>query len=222
MALRADLHMHSSISRDSLVSLEEIIATCQKRGINCVALTDHGEIEASLRLAEIAPFKVITGEEIKTDSGEVIGLFIKDKIESHLPLEETVSRIKEQGGLVYVPHPFDRLRRSRIDLFRFVQLVAKGDVDIIEGRNARNTLPLDNRRAERYARQRGIAVGAGSDAHSTYEIGRCYVELEDFHDKEGFLRSLRAGRLCGHINPGFVHFWSWGARFRRKFGLTKR
>lgn len=220
--LRADLHLHSSRSGDCLVSLEDIITTCQKRGIDCVALTDHGQIEASLRLAEIAPFRVITGEEIKTGSGEVIGLFIKDRIEPHLPLEETVRRIKEQGGLVYVPHPFDRLRRSRIDLFRFVQLVAKGNVDIIEGCNARTTLPIDNTRAARYARQRGVAVGAGSDAHSTYEIGRCYVELEEFQDKDQFLRNLRAGTLRGHINPMFVHVWSLGARFSRKLGLTKR
>jgi predicted metal-dependent phosphoesterase TrpH len=217
--LHADLHMHSCFSKDCRVSFEKIVAACEKKGINCVALTDHGQIDGAKKLAEIAPFRVIIGEEVSTDSGEVIGLFINERIEPHRPLDETIQTIKDQGGLVYVPHPFDRLRGSHMDYGEFIRHLKKGDFDIVEGYNSRTTLLVDNRRAIEWAREYHVAVGAGSDAHSTYEIGNSYVEMDDFATKEEFLENLQRGQPCGKASPMWVHIFSIGARNMKKIGL---
>ena len=113
--MKADLHIHSMHSPDSKTTAEQIVAQCQKAGIDCVAITDHNTIAGSLELKRIAPFKVIVSSEIHTGEGEVIGYFLEKEIPKRLSAKETVRLIKEQGGLVCVPHPFDDLRGSAIE-----------------------------------------------------------------------------------------------------------
>ena len=109
--LKADLHVHSEYSPDSESSLVDIIEHCTAKGINCIAITDHNEIAGAIELKNIAPFTVIVGEEILSSSGEIIGLFLTEHIPAQLSAEETIRRIKDQGGLVLIPHPFDRYFR---------------------------------------------------------------------------------------------------------------
>jgi len=188
--LKADLHVHTRYSRDCLASVDSIIARCRSRGIGCIAVTDHDEIDGALLLQEKAPFKVIVGEEIRTDRGEIIGYFLTKRIKPGLSPAKTVAEIKKQGGLVCIPHPFDRLRGSRLD-FRALREIEK-DIDIIEVFNSRNIFAEDNKKALEYAFAKGAMVSVGSDAHWPWEIGRTYINIPDFSDAGTFGEALRS------------------------------
>ncbi len=216
--LKADLHSHTHFSKDCLTSPQKYVATCLKRDINCVAVTDHNSIQGGLAVREIAPFKVIVAEEVRTTQGEITGLFLTEEIPSGLSPEETVRRIKEQGGLVSVPHPFDRFRGEPIEEDALLRILPQAD--IVEVFNSRTTLPADNDRARKLAEEHGLAMGAGSDAHSHWEIGRCYVEMPDFDGTpQGFLEALRQGRIVARSSNPLIHFVSRWAVMMRKLGL---
>ena len=202
--LRADLHMHTHYSPDSAMAPEDLVARCAKIGLNCIAVTDHNTIEGALAVRETAPFTVIIGEEIKSAEGEITGLFLKEAIPPHLPPVETARRIKEQGGLVSLPHPFDRFRRSVISRRALEELLPY--VDIVEVFNSRNNMNADNRRAYEFAQEHGLLTSAVSDAHTVYELGRSYVEMPDFDGTpEGFKEALAQGRLVGRRTTPLIH-----------------
>ena len=149
----------------------------------------------------MAPFRVIVGEEIKTLGGEIIGLFLSEAVPRNLSSLETVQRIKEQGGLVAIPHPFDHFRRSVIDPRALQEVLPY--VDIVEGFNARNTFQRDNRTARELAREHGLLTSAVSDSHILMELGRTYVETSDFDGTPRGLRdALAQGTpVCRPITP---------------------
>jgi predicted metal-dependent phosphoesterase TrpH len=198
-------------SRDSMATREEIIAACVSRGIACLAVTDHNH----LTVWQEDRVKLIPGEEIFTTGGEVIGLFLREEIPPRLPPAETARLIKAQGGLVYVPHPFDRFRRgSPLRPWALAEIAPY--VDIVEGLNARNLRQTDNRRAVEWAEARGLPVGAGSDAHTAQEIGTAYVELDDFASSTEFLANLARGAIGGGISRAWVHLHSMRAKWRNR------
>jgi hypothetical protein len=209
--VRADLHCHTAASKDSLTSLDEIVATCQRRHVDCLAVTDHNR----LTILETDRLKVIPAEEIMTSAGEIIGLFLSHEIPARLSPTETVRRIKEQGGLVYVPHPFDHFRRSARIQPEALEAIAPF-VDAVEGLNARNIWPADDRRARAWATAHELPLGAGSDAHTANEIGTAYVELDDFAGPAEFMDSLRQARIGGHNSPFWVHFYTAWAKWRKR------
>jgi predicted metal-dependent phosphoesterase TrpH len=200
---RVDLHTHTMYSYDSSLPLEVAIAGWLEAGITCVAVTDHNTIAAARVLQEQAPLRIIVGEEIKTCEGEVIGLFLKEEIPPYLTPEATIERIHAQGGLVMVPHPFDRLRGSRLSATALLRVVER--LDMLEVFNSRTTFPSDNRRAEAFARHHGLHMVVGSDSHTASELGRSYVEMPDFQTPQEFLTSLRAGRLVRRRSSLLVH-----------------
>ncbi|HID86936.1 MAG TPA: PHP domain-containing protein [Anaerolineae bacterium] len=212
--IRIDLHVHTRYSGDCLTSFQAIIEACRRRGLGGVAITDHNRLEGALAFREVAPFPVIVGEEVDTSEGEIIGLFLKEEIPRGLTPEETVTRIKEQGGLVYIPHPMDRVRRSALRRGALERILDQ--VDAIEVFNARVTFPADNEEARRYAQEHGLPQGAGSDAHTPGEIGRAYVEMEPFNDPEEFLRHLAQGRVVGRLSSPLVHLASTRAKLYRR------
>jgi predicted metal-dependent phosphoesterase TrpH len=114
LKLRADFHSHSHYSRDSVISPQAFIDRCLRKGIDCIAVTDHNEIEGAFVIQKLAPFKVIVGEEVKTSEGEIIGLFLKELVPKGMSPEDTIDCIHEQGGLAVIPHPYDIFRRSVI------------------------------------------------------------------------------------------------------------
>jgi predicted metal-dependent phosphoesterase TrpH len=217
--LKADLHLHTNFSPDSLITPEGLVTRCLKVGLNCVAVTDHNVLEGALRMQTIAPFRVIIAEEIKTTEGEVIGFFLRERIPPGLSPEETVRRIKEQGGLVGVPHPFDRLRREPLRQAALERVVSQ--IDIIETFNARVTVGSDNARAAAFAEEHGLACSAGSDAHSLLEVGRACVEMDDFETPQEFLESLRKGKIDGKCSSPLVHVISTWAKLRRRLPLRR-
>ncbi len=212
--LRADLHVHTWYSKDSLMSPEEIVRGCQEKGLSAVAITDHNTIIGALALRDIAPFPVIVGQEISTTHGEVIGLFLEREVPRDLSPGKAVAFIKEQGGLAGVPHPYDRLRGETLERQSLDEIA--GRLDFVEGFNSRVTLSRDNRRAQAFARSKGLPCTSGSDAHSLYELGRGYMELQPFHGKSEFLESLSSGRIAGSLSPFLVHVLSIVARMRRR------
>lgn len=172
-----------------------LVARCKETGINCVAVTDHNSIECALELKKTAPFTIIVGEEIRTTQGEIIGYFLSERIPRGLSPEETISRIRAQGGLVCVPHPLDRLRPSALEpkaLRRVLPLI-----DIIEVFNARTPLNRDLERARRLAEECGLLASAGSDSHTPKEIGNAYVEIPEFSTPQEFKAALAAGTVHG-------------------------
>src|SRR5680860_1194194 len=188
--IHADLHMHTQYSKDSSSSVEAVLATAREVGLGAIAVTDHNAIEGALLARELAgdDLIVIVAEEIMTQQGEVIGLFIEELIPKGHTFDETLSMIKEQGGLVYVPHPFDRLRTT--PSYR-VMVDNLHRIDVIETFNARNMLPQFNLTAERFAAKYNVAAGAGSDSHVLPGLGTAMLRMPRFDGPEEFMASLR-------------------------------
>ena len=216
--LRMEMHLHTQYSIDSYLKLDTIIKTCQKKGINALAVTDHGTIEGAERLKEKiekknAKIKVITGEEIFTTKGEIIGLFLKERIPYLLSPEETIQRIKDQGGLVYIPHPFISLTANSLgkELYEFSK-----KIDIVEVFNARSFFKRSGKRANQFARNNGITTAVGSDAHTCFEIGKAYMELEDFNSPQEFLRNLGEAKSVIRGNSWFFSPLSYAILFLSK------
>ena len=205
---------------DSNTSLEQVIEQCLKTGINCVAIADHGTTEGALKLKEIAPFKVIIAEEILTPAGEIMGLFLNKTIPSEYSVEETIAQIREQGGLISIPHPFDTLRLSAFK-YNWLKKIMD-DIDIIEALNARNLSPGGNAMAKNLAQRNGKIMAAGSDAHTQAEIGRAYIEMPDFDTKDQFLKSLAQGKIKGHNSSPFVHFASTHTKLMKRMNQFER
>jgi predicted metal-dependent phosphoesterase TrpH len=213
--LKADLHVHTEYSLDCNTPLEKIADRCIEKGINCVAIADHGTAEGALKLRETAPFTVIVAEEILTPSGEIMGMFLNETIPSGLSVAETISRIKAQGGLVCIPHPYDILRSSALHNHIIEEITDQ--IDIIEVLNARVMLPQNSAKARAFARKHGIAQGAGSDAHTLLEIGNAYVEMPEFGGKDDFLDALRKGKIRGHMTNPLIHFASIWTKLRKRW-----
>lgn len=210
--LCADLHIHTYFSPDANTSPEEIVAHCLKKGINCIAITDHGTIEGAIRTREIAPFKVIVGEEIYTREGEIMGLFLSSSIPHGLPLREAFAQIKGQGGLIGIPHPFSFFRRGLKELKSLVPYI-----HFLEVFNSRSLFFTNS--AVEFAKEYNIPSIAGSDAHTKYEIGNAYIEMPEFNTPEEFLLSLLQGKIKGKRSPIWVHFISAWLNLRRRLNV---
>jgi hypothetical protein len=185
-----DLHMHTDHSNDCATPVEVLLREARARGLGAIAVTDHNEISGAIDArAKANGVKVIVGEEVKTaEQGEVIGLFIEEKIPRGMTLEETIAEIKRQGGLVYVPHPFDRMHAVP-DYEHLVAVI--DDVDAIEVFNPRIAISEFNEEAVRFAAKYRIPGGAGSDAHVPQGLGSVRIRMRDFNGPDEFLESLR-------------------------------
>jgi len=188
--IHVDLHMHTDHSHDCATPVDVLLESAKAAGLGAIAVTDHNEISGALAAAERANgIKVIVAEEVKTaDQGEVIGLFIKEKIERGMSLADTIAEIRRQGGLVYVPHPFDRMH-SVPDYEHMLDIVE--DIDAIEVFNPRVAISSFNEEAARFAAKYRIVAGAGSDSHVAQGLGSVKIRMRDFDGPEEFLESLR-------------------------------
>lgn len=216
-----ELHCHSNWSRDCDVSLTTIIERCAARNISVIALTDHNEIAGAQELQQMAPdwLTVIAGEEIATAEGDVIGLYLKEKIEPRQPIDVTIKEIRRQGGLVLLPHPFDRIRREAVGAAVLDRI--KDDLDAIEVYNSRCLWPADNRLSAAYARRHGLTAFVGSDAHVAREYGRSVVALTARPtDAASFKKLLTSGRLIKKWSDPFVHGRTWLVKRRKKRSKT--
>ena len=195
--VRVDLHSHTMWSGDSTTTPEELVEAVVATGIDVLCITDHNAIRGAEELWSRLPCRVVVGEELRTHAGEVIGLFLSERIPFGVSPREAAARIRAQGGLVYVPHPFDPMRRNLAEP-ALCELADAGLLDAVEVLNAKTSLAHLNQRASDFAAERGIAAGAGSDAHVPDAIGAAYVEMPDFDGPASFLAALRDAVVVGH------------------------
>jgi predicted metal-dependent phosphoesterase TrpH len=191
----ADLHMHTDHSHDCSVPVPALLDHAETIGLGAIAITDHNVFSGAQEAVELARDRdlvVIPGEEVKTDSGEVIGLFLDEEIPRGMSMGETIAAIREQGGVVYLPHPFDRLHTipDATTLHRHL-----AEIDVFEVFNARLLFEAMNDEALRFARKYNLTMGAGSDAHVLQGVGTGLVRLRAFETPEEFLISLRTAEI---------------------------
>ncbi len=186
---------------------------CLELGINCIAVADHNTIAGALKLREIAPFKIIIAEEILTPAGEIMGLFLNEAVSKGLSPQETISKIRSQGGLVAIPHPFGRSWPWNNSILTSTEILSQ--VDIIETFNSRTPFSNSIARAWQLAKEQRKVASAGSDAHTLSEIGRSYVEMPEFDGSDEFLNSLSQGKIFGRKSSYLAHFASTWAKVRK-------
>ena len=212
--LRVEMHCHTRASKDSLNPYEGILPAMDAAGIDRLVVTDHDRVDGALRLHAMEPDRIIVGEEVRTAEGpDLIGIFLTELIPRHTPMRETCERIRAQGGVVYVPHPFDKRRRGGGELLDGIADL----VDVVEAHNARTFKPGINALGEAWAREHGKLLAAGSDAHTLGEIGTAYVEVPPFEpNRDSFLGALAGAKLVRGTSPFRVTVWSSYASLRKK------
>ena len=213
-----DLHMHTNHSHDCSIDPTELLAHAESEGLGAIAVTDHNVLAGALETVELARGReliVIPGEEVKTDrDGEVIGLFLHEEIPRGMTFEETVAAIREQEGVVYVPHPFDRMHAipAPATLHRHLP-----ELDVLEVYNARLLFDAYNDEALRFARKYGLLAGAGSDAHVLQGVGTGALRMRRFDGPEEFLLSLRSATVLRRPKSlAYLQSLKWVAQVREK------
>ena len=215
--LRLDLHLHTRASWDCLSDPEAILARAQEMGIHRLAITDHNLLELALELHQRYPELIIPGEEVRTSEGiDLIGLYIKRQIPKGTPARDVCQLIREDGGVIYLPHPYARGKGAS---GRFAETLAPL-VDVVEVFNARLHPGRLNAPAVALAEAHGKLQGAGSDAHTVGEVGGGWVELPRHENSpEGLLGALAQGRVGGKTTPYWVHMASTWAKVRKALNL---
>jgi predicted metal-dependent phosphoesterase TrpH len=214
----ADLHLHTSWSHDCAVDVDDLLDHAEAQGLGAIAVTDHNVFGGALETADLATGRdliVIPGEEVKTDGqGEVIGLFLEREIPRGLSFADTIAAIREQDGIVYVPHPFDRLHAipDPKTLHRHL-----ADVDVLEVYNARLLFEGFNDEALRFARKYNLTMGAGSDAHVLQGVGTGALRMRRFEDPEEFLLSLRTAEILRRPKSlAYLQSLKWVAQVKER------
>ena len=204
--IRVDCHLHTALSGDAVTTIDELAERVEQEQLDVVCITDHNVTAAAVTAGERGiGARIIVGEEIRTQDGDVIGLFLTERVPYVLPLAEAIARISEQGGLVYLPHPFDP-GRSTLNPVISDRLCAAGIADIVEVFNAKIDDQEFNRRAGELAARYDLPGGAGSDAHDPEGIGASYLEMPDFDGPAEFLAALRHASVVGEYRPHAVRY----------------
>ena len=193
------MHMHTMWSGDATTTPDELREALEESRIDVLCITDHNTVNGAHKLADELGCRIVVGEEVRSGAGEIIGLFLSERLPAGLSAPQVVERIRSQGGIVYIPHPFDPMRHC-LKEDSLYGLARDGGVDAMEVLNAKVSLTSLNRRAADFAAEFDLPGGAGSDAHEPSAIGAAYVEMPDFidGDPDSFMASLRLGRVVGH------------------------
>ena len=212
---KVDLHAHTIYSKDCLTRTEQLIRQARTVGLDKIAVTEHNNLAGALAAKALAPDLIIVGEEIKTTHGEIIAYFVQEEVPRGLTPQETIRRLRAQGAVISIPHPLDSLRRSAMGRENVLQVL--DEVDALEALNARCVRPADNSAAAELAAAHGKLITAGSDAHTLFEVGRCYLEMPPFEDNaESFRAALAQAKLCGAVSPFWPHLVSTYAKIHKR------
>jgi predicted metal-dependent phosphoesterase TrpH len=212
--LRVDMHVHSRASFDSLNRPEQILHAARARGIDRLVITDHNEIRGALELSRMDPERILVGEEVKTREGvDIIGVFLRELIPKGTPVRDACEQIRDQGGVVYVPHPFDMGRNGAAAFLDEIEEL----IDVVEVHNARCWKRGLNQQALEWAEAHQKHAGAGSDAHTIAEIGRGYLEMPAFEPtRDAFLAALGESHVSGRtVSSPLCHLASTYAKVRK-------
>ena len=216
--INVELHCHTYHSSDSLMLPKQILQACDRRGIDRVAITDHNSIAGARETAALDPERVIIGEEILTTEGEILGYFVQEEIPKGLPPMEVVERLRAQGAVISIAHPFDPTRGHRWSMETLETLFPH--IDALEVFNARCWNDQPNDKAADIARNTGLNSTAGSDAHAPAEVGRAYLNMPAFSDADSFKEALAHVRVMGRRSVPLVHLYSRYATWRKRLGWT--
>jgi predicted metal-dependent phosphoesterase TrpH len=225
--MKCDLHVHTNCSFDSNVSPKEIVDKAIKEGIDCLAITDHGEIKGALEAMEYAkgkPILIIPGIEVKSKEGDILGLNVKEKIPNGLSAKETIRRIKKQGGFIVIPHPFGLFCKFRGNLKELIK-----EIDAIEVLNA-SIFGNGNEIAKKFAKENNLPFTVGTDSHFSNFIGKCYLEIpgenlsikeifEKIKEKKGEIIGKEANffeKVTDHLKRNFVKIQKYVGRKKRE------
>jgi hypothetical protein len=204
--VKVEFHSHTNASKDSQVSLQDLLAACQKKGLNRIVITDHNTIEAALQAKAYDPEKFIVGEEIKTQQGELLGIFVKELVPAGLTPLETIDILRSQGAFISVSHPFDIFRSGHWELENLVKIVPY--IDAIEVFNSRCMFPRFNTQAKKFAMQHQLLGTVGSDSHHISEIGTATLSLPNFNDAASLMEALPVAQPSLKLSAPWVHFFS--------------
>jgi predicted metal-dependent phosphoesterase TrpH len=218
--LTVDFHCHTYYSKDGITSLEILLATCQRKNIDRVVVTDHNTIQGALLARQMDPVRVIVGEEIMTRTGELLAIYVSEEVPRGLAPQEAIKHLREQGAFISVSHPFDAMRSGHWEPRDLLSILPS--IDAIETFNARCLWPGFNRQALAFARQHGLPGTAGSDAHIAFELGRAALRMPDFHDAESLRAAIRQGQQQGGLSPAWVHFASTYAKAYKRLRKQRK
>lgn len=218
--LTVELHCHTHFSSDGLMRPERLVEVCRRRGIDRVAITDHNTTVGALAAARHDPERVIVGEEILTTKGELLAYFVTDEVPAGLAPREAIARLRKQGAVISVSHPFDWTRSGAWRAEDLKDILAL--VDALEVFNARTYSDAPNRLAAVLADQSGLPGTVGSDAHAYGELGRAVLRLESFSGAAGLRQALRGAEIRARRSPATVHLLSRFASLRWRLGWRPR
>lgn len=204
--LRLEFHCHTIYSKDSLVRLENLLKTCEKKGIDRIVISDHNTTRGAFEAQKLDPQRVIIGEEILTQKGELLAAYMKEEIPAGLTPFETIERLRDQEAFISVSHPFDKLRSGHWQVEDLLEIAPL--VDAIEVFNARCMSPDFNRLATEFARRHDLEGTVGSDAHAAFELGRAAMLLPDFNDAKSLKAILPKAKYETRLSSPFVRFTS--------------
>ncbi|NPA91919.1 MAG: PHP domain-containing protein [Chloroflexi bacterium] len=214
---RVEFHAHTCYSPDALIQPQDLIRRARQLGLDKVCITDHNTIQGARKAHALAPDLIVIGEEIRTTAGEFIAFYVQEEVPPGLSPEETLERLREQGAVIAISHPFDITRGSAMGPENARQWAPH--VDAIEVFNARCPLDRFNEEAEALAQHLHLGRFGGSDAHSGWELGRVVTHLPPFHDADTLRQALHTARVEGQRSPHWVHLISTGSKWLKRLGF---
>lgn len=216
---KVEFHCHTVYSKDCLLPPEKLVEACRRKEIDRVVVTDHNTIAGALVAKELDPLRVIVGEEIKTEKGELLAAFMTEEISPGLSPIETIARLRDQGAFISVSHPFDQMRSGHWQVDDLVEILPL--VDAIETFNARCMWPGANQQAREFAAERDLLRTAGSDAHTAYELGKAIMIMPRFQDADSLRKALHTALFDVSQSSWLIHFTSRYAVWRKKWAARK-
>lgn len=217
--IKIDLHTHSIASPDGSISSRDYASLLKDRTLDCIAITDHDEISFALEMNKKLGNKIIVGQEITTLQGEIIGLFLKELITPHTDIKMAISEIKKQGGLIYIPHPFETVRKG---ITKETLKIIQNDVDIIEAHNGRAFFQNKGPEATTWARLNNVVIASSSDAHGRKGIGTSYTSVKEMPTVKNLKKLLEFGRLQTNRPPITSLLYPKINRMRGKLNISNK
>ena len=211
--IKVEFHCHTCYSKDSLVKIEDLPHICNKKGLQKLVITDHNTIEGALRAQALDAERFIIGEEIMTQQGEILGIFVREEIPPHLTAQDTIALLRSQDAFISIAHPFDTSRKGHWNVDELDQILP--DIDAIEVFNSRCLLARSNQDAWLYAQQHHLMGTVGSDAHSQIEIGAATLVLPDFFDAVSLKKAIISSEPQVSLSAPWVHLFSRYAAWRK-------
>ncbi len=211
-----ETHCHTYISEDSLARPADLVAAARRKGLDRVVITDHNSITGALAAQAIDPERIIVGEEIMTQQGEILAFFVQEHIPLGLDALQTIEILRQQGAFISVSHPFDQMRGGHWELADLEAIVPL--IDAVEVFNARCMRPGYNERSQTFARLHDLPGTAGSDAHALFELGQARLVIPPFRDADEMRAVIREAQVQGKLSPPWVHLASRYAVWRKRMG----